>query len=184
MLDLGQWGEANDIGNALRVGNDPDVQARLSSVLCDPNASEIIRDANFIATQHAPWDVHGPDGMGVATLRVNPDNTLDLVNNETNSAFNVGKLLNPEQLNEATAVGNALRVGNDPDVQAQLAAVLRDPDARNIINVANYIATTHAWFDVHGPNGTGVDTLQVNPNNSVDLVNKENGAVRNVGQLG
>ncbi len=183
MLDLGQWGEANALGNALRVGNDPDVQAHLSGVLCDPNASEIIRDANFIATQHVPWDVHGPDGMGVETIGVNPDNTISLINKETGSAASVGKMLEIPQLDEATSLGNALRVGNDPDVQAQVARVLADPDAREIIKDAKFIATQHAPWDVHGPDGLGVETLQINPDSSLALINKETGSNTNIAKL-
>ncbi len=183
MLDFGQWVKANDLGNALRVGNDEDVHARLAAVLCDPNANEIIRDANFIATQHAPWDVHGPGGTGVETLRVNPDNSVDLINKENCSVNKVGKVLNLPQLDLATNLGNALRVGNDPDVQAQMARVLADPDAREIIKDANFIATQHAFWDVHGPGGTGVETLRVNPDGSIDLINKVNCRTSNIGKL-
>jgi hypothetical protein len=84
-LGIRQNVEARQLGDALRVGNDPDVRAKLSQVLFDPAAREIIRHADFVATQHAPWDVHGPYGMGVETLQIYPDNSVGLLNRETGS---------------------------------------------------------------------------------------------------
>lgn len=184
MLDFGQWQKANDLGNAMRVGNDPDVQFRLSQALLDPNASEIIRDANFIATQHMPWDVHGPNGMGVNTIRMNQDNTLELVNNWNGSSTNAGKILNLPQLELATNLGNALRVGNDPDVQFQLMHVVSDPDAREMIKDANFWATQHADWDVHGPNGMGEESLRINPDNTIAVVHNATGYATNIAKLG
>jgi hypothetical protein len=91
-LNIRQNVEARHLGDALRVGNDPDVRAQLSQVLFDPAAREIIRHADYIATRHAPWDVHGPYGMGVETLQINPDNSVDLINKDTNTSTKIAVL--------------------------------------------------------------------------------------------
>lgn len=98
-LGIFGWGrqeiEAHQLGDALRVGNEPDVGDKLRQVLYEPNASGIILHADRIATEHAPGDVHGPNGMGVERLSINFNGTIDLINNESNSARPIARLGDP-----------------------------------------------------------------------------------------
>ena len=179
MQPLEDWG----LGNALRVGNDADVQARLAAALLQPDAREIIERANHIAREHSVFDheYHGRDDLGVMTIDFGPDGrSANIVNRDTNAVNAFGKILNGFQIDEAKNVGNALRVDNEPDVLAQLGQVVRDPDAWSIIKSANFWSTQHAWWDQHGPTGDGEAFLNVNPNNTVDLFNRNNGSIRPV----
>jgi hypothetical protein len=99
ILDIFDFGkhavEAHQLGNALRVGNEPDVGDKLRQALYEPDARAIILNADRIATQHAPGDVHGPNGMGVERLSINNNGTIDLINNETGSARYIANLGDP-----------------------------------------------------------------------------------------
>lgn len=97
--DIFDWGthevEANQLGDALRVGNEPDVADKLRQALYEPDARSIILEADQIATEHAPWDVHGPNGMGEERLRINNNGTIDLINNWNGNARNIATLGDP-----------------------------------------------------------------------------------------
>jgi hypothetical protein len=72
---------AHHLGDALRAGNVPDVHDTLAQEIFNPNLREMIRfGSDEIRPKHFPTDVHGPDGFGVSELRINPDNTVDIVN--------------------------------------------------------------------------------------------------------
>lgn len=179
MQPFEDWG----LGNALRVGNDADVQARLSAVLLEPDAREIIERANNIARVHSPFDheYHGRDDLGLMTIDFGPDGrSVNIVNRDNNAVNTFGKLLNDIQIDEAKDVGNALRVDNELDLQSQLERVVRDPDAWSIIKEANFWSTQHAWWDTHGPTGDGEAFLNLNPDNTLSLYNRNNGSVRTV----
>jgi hypothetical protein len=97
--ELFDWGkhevEAHQLGDALRVGNEPDVGDKLRQALYEPDAAGIILQADRIARHHAPGDVHGPFGMGVESLNINFNGTIDLINNDTHSKRYVATLGNP-----------------------------------------------------------------------------------------
>lgn len=82
-------------------------------------------------------------------------------------------------------LGNNLRVGNESGAINLLNQFLGDPSAREVIQQADYNATQHLPIDnaYHGHDDQGVDTVRVNPNSSVDLVNRDTGNITPVGQL-
>ena len=177
------------LGNALRVGNEDDVRVRLAAVLCEPDSALRIAQANYLATQHVPWDneYHGKDDRRVMQIVTNDKlQTVDIFNNDTQSLVRpadqqdqaFGKILNSYQLGKAEGLGNALRVGNEGDIlNGQLPGVLADADAKYIIKDANFIATQSAPWDQHGPGGMGDETLRINPDLTLDLFNNNTQSV-------
>lgn len=95
-LDPRENAVAHHLGNALRAGNEPDVRNTLSQEVFNPDLREIIHfGSDSIRPKHFPTDVHGPDGLGVTELVINPNNIVDIVNRYDRSAHPIVDLGGP-----------------------------------------------------------------------------------------